>query len=357
MRVSQALGALVFASLSTALDNENTNSASGNTIQRRNAEIEARLADELVYGVRKMSTDEGEKFYLDYWHFEDAVHGDGGLSERDLAGVNTTAASDANSQKKPVENTGNGFSPAQFLARSYAFNPSFGPEFGVRGSSLESRDFKCPSDTIACTSINRSDRCCSAGDTCVIVTDTGSGDVGCCPKGQTCSGTIGPCQSGYTTCSTALGGGCCIPGYECVEGGCKCIFPLNKPLPQLITIPTRCIYLRGYRDNRLDRNRLYSNPHYIPTNNPIHIFQLKSQLHLQHLNINFKEHQHGKSHPTSPRNQHNDNNPLINNSRRCLPNRFLRLLSRLQRRLLSNEPKLRHNIMPGDVLDDIHVRW
>jgi hypothetical protein len=33
------------------------------------------------------------------------------------------------------------------------------------------------------------------------------------------------------------------------------------------------------------------------------------------------------------------------------------LLSRLQRRLLSNEPKLRHNIMPGDVLDDIHVRW
>lgn len=221
MRVSQALGALVFALISTALDTEDTNSASVNIIQRRNAEIEARLADEPVYGVRKMSTDEGEKFYLEYWHFEDAVQGE--ISERDLAEVNIT--------KTPVKNPGTVFSPAQFLARSYALNPSFGPDFGVRGSSLEFRDFKCPSDTIACTSINRSDRCCRTGDTCVIATDTGSGDVGCCPGGQTCSGTIGSCQSGYTTCSTALGGGCCITGYECVEGGCECIFPPNNPIP------------------------------------------------------------------------------------------------------------------------------
>ncbi|KAJ5880729.1 uncharacterized protein N7473_011782 [Penicillium subrubescens] len=236
MRVSQALGALALASLSTALDHENTNSQSANTIQRRNAEIEARLADEPVYGVRKMSTDQGEKFYLDYWHFEDAVQD--GLSERHLAEVNTTTASEGKIQKTPVENTGTGFSPAQFVARSYAFNPSFGPAFGVLGSSLESRDFKCPSDTIACTSINRSDRCCSTGDTCVIVTDTGSGDVGCCPKGQTCSGTIGSCQSGYTTCSKALGGGCCIPGYECVEGGCAYISVVTVTIDSTVTVST-----------------------------------------------------------------------------------------------------------------------
>lgn len=235
MRVSQALGALALASISKALNNENTDYASINTIQRRNTEIEARLANEPVYGVRKMSTDEGEKFYLDYWHFEDAAQG--GLSERDLAEVYTNTT-DANSQKPPIQNTGIGLTPAQFLARSYAFNPSSGPEVGVRGSSLEARDFKCPSDTNACASINRSDRCCSTGDTCVIVTDTGSGDVGCCPKGQTCSGTIGSCQSGYTTCSTALGGGCCIPGYECVEGGCKSIFPWNNCFPELITSKT-----------------------------------------------------------------------------------------------------------------------
>lgn len=226
MRLSPALGALLIASSSTALD-ENTNAASSVNILRRNAEIEARLADEPVYGVRKMSTDEGEKFYLDYWHFEGTAQG--GLSERDLAEVNTTASDDAKNQDGSTQGPGNGISPVQFLARSYAFSPSFGPESGLSGILLEARDFKCPGGTNACTSINRSDRCCSTGDTCVIVTDTGSGDVGCCPNGQTCSGTIGSCQSGYTTCSTALGGGCCIPGYECVEGGCKSILALTIP--------------------------------------------------------------------------------------------------------------------------------
>lgn len=48
----------------------------------------------------------------------------------------------------------------------------------------------------------------------------GAGDVGCCPEGQKCSGVIGRCAEGYTACSGALGGGCCIPGYECVRGGC-----------------------------------------------------------------------------------------------------------------------------------------
>lgn len=220
--LSPALAALLLASISRA--NENASPTSSVNILRRNAEIEARLADEPVYGVRKMSTDEGEKFYLDYWHFENTAHG--GLSERDLAEVNTTASDDAKNHKGSTQG-GNGISPAQLLARSYAFSPSFGPESGLGGSLLEARDFKCPGGTNACTSINRSDRCCSTGDTCVIVTDTGSGDVGCCPNGQTCSGTIGSCQSGYTTCSTALGGGCCIPGYECVEGGCKSISPTS----------------------------------------------------------------------------------------------------------------------------------
>lgn len=215
MRVSGALGAFLFVSGSTALESENINA-----ILRRNAEIEARLANGPIYGVRKMSHDEGEKFFLEYWHFEDAVQG--GLSERDLAEVNATATN----EKSPINNRGTGSSPAQFLARSYAFESSFGALFGSSGGFLESRDFKCPTGTSACTSINRSDRCCSASDTCVIVTDTGSGDVGCCPSGQTCSGMIGSCQSGYTTCSQALGGGCCIPGYGCVEGGCK----LNTPV-------------------------------------------------------------------------------------------------------------------------------
>jgi hypothetical protein len=273
MRVSPALLCLFPASISRALNNE------GSAILRRNAEIEARLADEPVYGVRKMSTDEGEKFYLEYWQFEDAVQG--GLSERDLAEVNTTSrdtsnSEDATHQKEPVGNMGTEVSPAQFLARSYAFQPSFEPGSGVTGSLLESRDFKCPTGTSACTSINRSDRCCSTDDTCVIVTDTGSGDVGCCPSGQTCSGTIGSCQSGYTTCSQALGGGCCIPGYDCVEGGCKSNPPRTLIHHQLIP-SNRCIYLRCYSDDRLERDRLNSNPHNFPTNKPLHIIEFKLQ--------------------------------------------------------------------------------
>lgn len=214
MRVSSALRAFLIVSSSKALGSENTNSESSNAILRRNAEIEARLVNG-VYGVRKMSHDEGEKFFLEYWHFNDVVQG--GLSERDLAEVNGT---DEN-EKSPVESRGPGTLPAQFLARSFALEPSLEALFGNSGTQLASRDFKCPTGTSACTSINRSDRCCSAGDTCVNVPDTGSGDVGCCPSGQTCSGAIGSCQSGYTTCSEALGGGCCIPGYGCVEGGCK----------------------------------------------------------------------------------------------------------------------------------------
>ncbi|OOQ85264.1 putative GPI anchored protein [Penicillium brasilianum] len=236
MRLYPALGALFLVSISTAIDDQNTNPASSLSILRRNAEIETRLADEPVHGVRKMSTDEGEKFFLDYWHFGDTAQG--GLAERDLAEINATASDDAKNQKGSLRDTGTGISPAQLLARSYAFSPSFDPESRLRGSLLKARDFKCPGGTTACTSINLSDRCCSTGDTCVIVTDTGSGDVGCCPNGQTCSGTIGSCQSGYTTCSTALGGGCCIPGYECVEGGCAYISVVTVTIHSTVTVST-----------------------------------------------------------------------------------------------------------------------
>lgn len=58
----------------------------------------------------------------------------------------------------------------------------------------------------------------------MVDADTGAGDVGCCPQGQRCSGVIGKCREGYTACLGELGGGCCIPGYECVRGGCMSPF-------------------------------------------------------------------------------------------------------------------------------------
>lgn len=187
----------------------------GKLILQRNAAVTSQLAAGPALGVKKMSDDEGEKFFFDYWSFGD-VSSTGNISERHLSDED-------------------GFSPARFVAQSYPFGPSY--SLGSGGDSqflprenndstnnlFEKRDFKCPTGTSACTSIGRSDRCCGSGETCEIVADTGHGNVGCCPSWKTCSGMIGSCKSGYTVCSQALGGGCCIPGYDCVEGGCKWI--------------------------------------------------------------------------------------------------------------------------------------
>lgn len=191
---------------------------------RRNEEIAAQWAERPVQGVRKMSTDEGEKFFFDYWQLGDDPQGT--LLERQVKEGNSTLADLAldSSSDSPDDSAEDNFPDALFLARSYPFQPAFplnSRSWSEWGDPLAARDFKCPTGTNACTSIGRSDRCCGTGDTCEIVPDTGSGDVGCCPAGETCNGGIGSCQGGYTGCSQALGGGCCIPGYDCVPGGCE----------------------------------------------------------------------------------------------------------------------------------------
>ncbi|KAJ5489381.1 hypothetical protein N7539_004271 [Penicillium diatomitis] len=243
MRVLAGLGICLLASITSASIQDThekgpkEESESEHQILRRNAQIEARLANEHLYGVRKMSTDPGEKFFLEYWHFEDSRQQDG-LSETDLAFPNATAGQ----VDKDGGIVGSSSSPGGvFTPRSFAYSPSVEPEFslGLKSSRiLDARDFKCPSNTYACTSINRPERCCNAGSVCEIVPDTGAGDVGCCPNGQTCSGTVGSCQSGYTTCSKALGGGCCISGYDCVEGGCAYVSIVTVTVGATVTLST-----------------------------------------------------------------------------------------------------------------------
>ncbi|KAL3460738.1 hypothetical protein BJX64DRAFT_290047 [Aspergillus heterothallicus] len=169
--------------------------------------------DAAYQGVRKMSDDEGEKFFMNYWHF-------GGTSV-----ANSTATATLNNdQSTEVEQR-------TILPRSYPFNAPFSHGLerfsGLRLSPLVRRDFECPTGTYGCTSIDRPDTCCRTEETCVVVENTGSGAVGCCPAGQDCSGTIGSCYEGYTSCSSSLGGGCCIPGYECVDGGCAHIVTIT----------------------------------------------------------------------------------------------------------------------------------
>ncbi|GJP97929.1 hypothetical protein AnigIFM59636_008302 [Aspergillus niger] len=201
-------------------------------IIQHNALIESYLSQKPVRGVHKMTDDEGEKFYLDYWLFDEAY----------TAG-NTSNANDSLSQTQPynLDTT----EKVDFQPRSYPFRPSYPSDLEVerRGwsehfSPLLRREFKCPSGTYGCSSIDRPESCCSTGDTCVLVKDTGSGDVGCCPKGETCSGTIGSCQDGYSSCSSSLGGGCCIPGYECVTGGCMRVFTITVTVSSTVMLST-----------------------------------------------------------------------------------------------------------------------
>ncbi|ETS74874.1 hypothetical protein PFICI_13358 [Pestalotiopsis fici W106-1] len=86
---------------------------------------------------------------------------------------------------------------------------------------LQGRDYSCPTNTESCESIGQPNYCCATGETCVEVEDQpDAGNVGCCPDGQTCGGTVGPCGSDSTACAAEVGGGCCISGFVCAQIGC-----------------------------------------------------------------------------------------------------------------------------------------
>lgn len=171
-----------------------------------------------IIGVRKMSDDEGEKFFLNYWRFEDAP-GLGNASGIILpGGINDAFAASDDTLFRPafLLHTDEQVEIPQLMRRLY----SGAVRREVAG--LAKREFRCPSGMSSCGSIGRSDACCGEGDTCQEVEDAqGQSLVGCCPAGKSCSDGIGACPEGYGSCPSSLGGGCCIPGYECVEGGCE----------------------------------------------------------------------------------------------------------------------------------------
>ncbi|KIW36980.1 uncharacterized protein PV06_10878 [Exophiala oligosperma] len=187
---------------------------------KRDIDVQQKLQEQPVTGVRKMSHDPGEKFYLDYWGFNEE---DEEMSY--LTYTNATIWATLHRPMRVHSQPGN----QSFFARLPGWN------------LLSKRDFQCPSGTSACTSINRPNSCCASGSTCEIVEDTGLGDVGCCPSGQTCAGTLSSCEEGYTSCPNDPGGGCCIPGYACYDVGCvqtsyATLTPSSVPTPSTTTV-------------------------------------------------------------------------------------------------------------------------
>lgn len=207
--------------------------------------VARKLASKPVVGVKKMSDDEGEKFWPEYWYFGDEVEN---------IGLNDTTGE----QDRYEE----GNSESYTWANNSEPLPYFFPSFPLHSdeqiggapyligrylpaprdllSPLAKRAFQCPAGSHSCTSINRPSSCCGSGEICQLIQDTGLGDVGCCPQGQSCSGSVTTCGAGYSSCPSNPGGGCCIPGYECVNSGCKFCF-LYGPGIATVTNPMQVL--------------------------------------------------------------------------------------------------------------------
>jgi hypothetical protein len=208
----------------------------------RRRDLEA-IQDHILRGhvpvaVKKMSGDESEKFYPEYWGY----HEQG--KQYTMSGENMGSSIAGRSLREEfAEEEAKLFINA---SAQLSFRPAFkvhseqeislierglsGGGAGARGgrsaaaalSVLEKRDFQCPAGTSACANIAAPNLCCATGETCFTIADTGLGSVGCCPSGANCAGSI-TCAPGNTPCASNIGGGCCIPGYNCAGIGCKCI--------------------------------------------------------------------------------------------------------------------------------------
>jgi hypothetical protein len=167
---------------------------------KRSLNVQERLKKEKPVGVKKMSSNEGEMFFLDDWIFASDVQSVEAVPD-ELANLTTQLVPPIrrHSERTLID------SLLRFRARS----------------ALLKRDFKCPEGTDDCSSIGAPNSCCSTGASCISIEDTGLGSVGCC-FGQSCTGDIScDTDSGYTSCPNSPNGGCCLPGYSCQDIGCK----------------------------------------------------------------------------------------------------------------------------------------
>lgn len=192
------------------------------------------ISNKSIVGVMKMSDDPGEKFFPEYWVLEEGSK-QAAISEALLSPPLrardeeeewrlATNASAAISYRPPFALHTNDEDPYQVLklrGRVAGYSDA-----AAALAALEKRVFTCPTGTSDCSSIGAPNACCSVGETCFNITDTGLGSVGCCPNGSTCGGTISSCGSINSPCAVGGGsgyepGGCCIPNYVCAGVGCK----------------------------------------------------------------------------------------------------------------------------------------
>ncbi|KAL2382168.1 hypothetical protein RJZ90_003485 [Blastomyces dermatitidis] len=226
-----------------------TSSIAQESLVNRDGDIQRRLAGQSMAGVRKMTDDEGEKFWLDFWYFDGDGDGDGDVVASG-GGGGGDGGNVGRKQQRP-RRTGRTLNDEDFgrltgrglgngpdnhdevdVWMNTSIDSSLSPPFPLHGNMKYQEDrgggramsvpllgrslsrwtargqdlifgkrrFKCPLDTEPCTYINRPNSCCGKGSKCVFVKDTGLGDVGCCGAGESCSGDLNMCAYGYSPC-------------------------------------------------------------------------------------------------------------------------------------------------------------
>ncbi|KAL8695276.1 MAG: hypothetical protein Q9218_000174 [Villophora microphyllina] len=167
-------------------------------METRRESVEAQVP----VAVRKMMGQEAEMFFQDYWQFE----------QEDRHQPTTSGKTVYNSEV--WMNTSLLPPLLAPIALHQDSDASSSPLRWARGlvPHLHNRAFQCPTNTNACTDIDRPNSCCPYGDSCQLMTNTGQGDVACCGIGHTCAGKVQNCAPNYQSCPSNEGGGCCLPG-------------------------------------------------------------------------------------------------------------------------------------------------
>lgn len=201
-------------------------------IDKRHSDPQKIARGQEPVGVRKMSGDESEMFFMEYWQIDAKLYDADNLSYRDR-NRRLIRSHGPDLVENAVPGLRNASIPhileapfALHSERRIMSNPLL-RRLPQALSLLGERAFQCPSGTSDCSSISRPDSCCPSGEACQLITDSGQGDVGCCGQEQSCSQQVAGCQQGYSSCPGTQGGGCCIPGYVCVGVGCECTPPIS----------------------------------------------------------------------------------------------------------------------------------
>ncbi|KAI5927434.1 hypothetical protein F4810DRAFT_366767 [Camillea tinctor] len=239
MHISKAMLGLppsLLLLLATQLNSGSASVAKGQGIHQQQQQHQKRSL--LPTAIKKMSLDEGEKFMPEYYAFAPEPS----FSEAQSSPVSSSSS--------PLWARDLFLSPEEeaLLALNSSATIRYRPPFprhydyrraGVGAadaegsgrklyrrardvlSKLQGRQFSCPDNTASCDNIDQPNYCCVEGTICFVVTDApDAGNVGCCPEGQNCGGSVGSCADDSTACPADVGGGCCVEGFVCADVGC-----------------------------------------------------------------------------------------------------------------------------------------